>query len=79
MFRDVARIEASAMPEPHKSAKKAGARRDQAAYRFRRRRLALDATHDDVGNTKSSVEEIGAEMLRRWRFVFEQRPVDLGV
>lgn len=74
-FCDVARIEASALHETHKSAKKVGARRRQAACRLRRRRLALDDAYDQAGVMLSSATQIGAEMFA----LLDERPVDLHI
>lgn len=74
-----ARIEASAMPEAHKSAKKSKIRRFQATHRLKRRRRGLDAMYDVAGAMLDNANDIGQEIVRHWGPVFSAASVGPGV
>lgn len=80
-LHEVAQVEASNMPEGHKAAKKANARRLQGQDRLRRRSVSVDTMYGPDGAMIADTTAIGKGILRhrQWQPVFAQSAIDRAV
>lgn len=76
IVQELREIEKSAMPDQHKSAKRARVRQRREHIRLRRRRHVLEGIHDEAGEVSLDPTEAGRAVASHWQPVFAESVMD---